>query len=87
MQIASRQPMWNEGGRGTVVEVKMTPTTGLKFQLAYHATSGSPVVINWGDGEDTLSVEPGLNVFSFIEIGDGDYIVEVRPLVPIREGN
>ena len=39
------------------------------------------------DGEDTLSVEPGLNVFSFIEIGDGDYIVEVRPLVPIREGN
>lgn len=35
MQIASRQPMWNEGGRGTVVEVNMTPTTGLKFQLAY----------------------------------------------------
>ena len=39
------------------------------------------------DGEDTLSVEPGLNVFSFIEIGDGDYIVEVRPLVLIKEGN
>ena len=53
MQIASRQPMWNEGGRGTVVEVNMTPTTGLKFQLAYHATNGSPVVINWGDGNKT----------------------------------
>ena len=39
------------------------------------------------DGEDTLSVGPGLNVFSFIEIGDGDYIVEVRPLVLIKEGN
>ena len=53
MQIASRQPMWNEGGRGTVIEVNMTPTTGLYLKFCYCATNGTPVVINWGDGTKT----------------------------------
>ena len=39
------------------------------------------------DGGDTLEVEPGLNVFSFVEIGNGVYLVEVRPLTQIRETN
>lgn len=39
------------------------------------------------DGGDSLEVEPGLNVFSFIEIGDKVYLVEVRPLVQIKEDN
>ena len=53
MQIASRQPMWNEGGRGTVVEVSMTPTTGLKFQLAVHYTKNQNLVVYWGDQTKT----------------------------------
>lgn len=39
------------------------------------------------DGADTLELEPGLNVFSFIEIGNEAYLVEVRPLVQVREDN
>ena len=53
MQIASRQPMWNEGGRGTVVEVNMTPTTGLKFQLGVRYTKGQNLVVDWGDHTKT----------------------------------
>ena len=37
MQIASRQIVWNEGGRGTVVEVEMTPTTGLRLRFLVRA--------------------------------------------------
>ena len=53
MQIASRQPLWNEGGRGTVVEVNMTPATGLKFQLAVHYTKDQNLVVDWGDHTKT----------------------------------
>ena len=68
---------------------------GFARGLIVSATASTNAVVRFtganslyrSDGGDTLSVEPGLNVFSFIEIGDGDYIVEVRPLVPIREGN
>ena len=37
------------------------------------------------DGGDALEVERGLNVFSLVEIGNGVYLVEVRPLTQIRE--
>ena len=53
MQIASRQPMWNEGGRGTVIEVEMTPATGLKFHVSYRPTKDQPLKIDWGDGTKT----------------------------------
>lgn len=53
MQIASRQPMWNEGGRGTVIEVNMTPTTGLYIKFVYCSVKDKPFVINWGDGTKT----------------------------------
>lgn len=49
MQIASRQPLWREGGRGTVIEVEMTPATGLKFQLAVHYTKDQSLLVDWGD--------------------------------------
>ena len=52
MQIASRQPMWKEGGRGTVVEVEMTPSTGLYIKFRCNATDGTPVSVRWGDGSN-----------------------------------
>ena len=51
MQTASRQCMWNPGDLGTVVEVEMTPETGLDFQLCYMMTENSPSRIDWGDGD------------------------------------
>ena len=65
--------------RGLIVSVTASTSAVVRFTGANS--------LYRSDGEDTLSVKPGLNVFSFIEIGDGDYIVEVRLLVPIREGN
>ena len=53
MLKASKVCLWKEAGRGTVVEVEMTPTTGLYFKLAYKHTDGQGVVINWGDGSKT----------------------------------
>ena len=50
MQIASRQVVWNAGGRGTVIEVEMTPATGLYLKFMCNAAEGRPVVISWGDG-------------------------------------
>ena len=50
MQIASRQAVWNGGGRGTVVEVEMTPATGLYIRFMCNAAEGRPVVVSWGDG-------------------------------------
>ena len=50
MQIASRQPLWNEGHRGTEVELLMTPATGLymKFNAAWYKNQN--IDIDWGDG-------------------------------------
>ena len=53
MLKASKVCLWKEAGRGTVVEVEMTPATGLYFKLAYKHTDGQGVVINWGDGSKT----------------------------------
>ena len=53
MQVASRQALWSETGRGTVVDVAMTPETGLYFKLAYYGTEGSPLSVSWGDGTAT----------------------------------
>ena len=53
MQIASRQTLWTEGARGTVVEVEMTKETGLYFKLAFHSEQGMPLSVAWGDGART----------------------------------
>lgn len=50
MQIASRQVVWNEGGRGTVVEVKMTPATGLYIRFLVRTVNLDPFSVAWGDG-------------------------------------
>lgn len=53
MQIASRQPMWNAGGRGTVIEVNMTPATGRYIKFVYCSVKDKAFVIKWGDGTKT----------------------------------
>lgn len=53
MQIASRQLVWNEGGRGTVVEVDMNPDTGLHLKFRCNAAPDTPVSVRWGDGVET----------------------------------
>ena len=53
MQIASRQTLWNGGGRGTVLEVNMTPATGLYIKFVYCSVKDRPFVIKWGDGTKT----------------------------------
>ena len=50
MQIASRQPLWNEGHRGTEVELQLTPSTGLYMKLYVGWYKNRPVVLEWGDG-------------------------------------
>ena len=50
MQIASRQIVWNEGGRGTVVEVEMTPATGLYLRFLVRALNQDGFAVSWGDG-------------------------------------
>ena len=52
MQIASRQVVWNRGGKGTVIEVEMTPDTGLYLKFRCNAATETPVSIRWGDGAD-----------------------------------
>ena len=51
MQIASRQIVWNEGGRGTVVEVEMTPTTGLRLRFLVRAINQDAFSVAWGEGK------------------------------------
>ena len=54
MQIASRQTLWTEGARGTVVEVEMTKETGLRIKFFFNAAArDNEVTINWGDGSRT----------------------------------
>lgn len=50
MQIASKQPLWNEGGSSTVLEIEMTPDTGLWIQFHFDGFSDRETVISWGDG-------------------------------------
>ena len=50
MQVASRQHLWSEGGRGTVIEVEMTQTTGLYICFRCNASQNMPVTVSWGDG-------------------------------------
>ena len=51
MQIASRQTVWNEGGRGTVVEVEMTPATGLRLRFLVRAINQDAFSVAWGEGK------------------------------------
>ncbi len=51
MQIASKQSLWNEGGSGMVVEVEMTPATGLFIQFHFNGYRDKETVIAWGDGD------------------------------------
>lgn len=50
MQIASRELLWNSGGRGTVVEVEMTPATGRRIRLLATCRENEPYSVDWGDG-------------------------------------
>lgn len=50
MQVASRQHIWQDGGRGTVVEVEMTEATGLYICFRCNASQNMPVTVSWGDG-------------------------------------
>jgi len=51
MQAASKQNIWDEGGLHTVVEVEMTPATGLFVKFYFDGFSDRETVIDWGDGE------------------------------------
>jgi len=65
--------------RGLLVSVTATTNATVRFTGAtalYRCDGGGP-----------LTVEPGLNAFSLIEIGDKVYLVEVRPLIQIKEDN
>lgn len=53
MQIASRQLLWKEGGRGTVIEVEMTPATGLYVRFITGNERKEPFSVSWGDGSGT----------------------------------
>jgi len=53
MQVASRQVVWNAGGRGTVIEVEMTPTTGLYIKFFTGNERKEPFTVSWGDGSGT----------------------------------
>ena len=50
MLKASKVCLWKEAGRGTVVEVEMTPATGLYIRFMCNALENSPVTVSWGDG-------------------------------------
>ena len=50
MQIASRQCLWKDTGSGTVVEVELTPETGLYLRFGLWFIEGNPVRVRWGDG-------------------------------------
>lgn len=51
MQIASRQIVWNAGGRGTVVDVEMTSVTGLRLRFLVRAIDQDAFSVAWGDGK------------------------------------
>ena len=51
MQITSRQIVWKEGGRGTVVEVEMTPATGMRLRFLVRAINQDAFSVAWGDGK------------------------------------
>ena len=50
MQIASKQCLWTDGVKGTVVEVEMTPTTGKYLRFKCDFTTNQDIVVSWGDG-------------------------------------
>ena len=78
MQIASRQPMWKGGGRGTVIEVEMTPATGLYIRFVYCPTPGKPLAVKWGDGEKTeLPNAPGDSEVDHLYAAYGKYKIVV----------
>ena len=56
MQIASKQCLWAESGTGTVVEVEMTPTTGLYICFRTNAKTNQDVEVSWGDGTKSMAV-------------------------------
>ena len=54
MLVCSRQLLWGAGGRGTVLEVEMTPQTGLYIRFMCNASENSPVRVSWGDGSESF---------------------------------
>jgi len=66
MQIASKQPLWDEGGSGVDVVVNMTPETGLFIHFITGNERGEPCTVKWGDGSAAETfVAP--NVYQRIE--------------------
>ena len=56
MQVASRQCLWKDTGRGTEIVVEMTQATGLYLRFIFAAVDGRDVHIDWGDGSfDTVA--------------------------------
>lgn len=51
MQVASRQTMWGDGGRGTTVDLEMTVETGLSVTFHFAGFAGAESSVEWGDGE------------------------------------
>ena len=53
MQVASRQPLWGGNGRGTFLEVEMTPSTGLYIRFVIEPVTPGIMSVDWGDGTTT----------------------------------
>ena len=58
MQIASRQPLWNDWRKGTVVTVEMTAATGLYIRFVSLPANDGPIVVRWGDGTRHVCANP-----------------------------
>lgn len=50
MLVASRQNIWSGDGHGTVIDVEMTPDTGLYIEFWCNPSDTRPVAVSWGDG-------------------------------------
>ena len=84
MQVASRQIVWNAGGRGTVIEVEMTPTTGLYIKFftegdAEWFVDGDGTARSGGIGDDqattlkTVVQGKGTLTFRWRTSSEGEY--------------
>ena len=64
MQIAARQAMWDKGGRGTVVWIEMTQSTGLAINFLIRSIRGEPAWVDWGDGTRMAITEWGNDTYA-----------------------
>lgn len=74
MQVASRQPLWGGNGRGTFLEVEMTPETGLYIKFFLNPVDGNGGGLDWGDGSFSATVGPdGLQAVEHTYASYGHY--------------